>query len=44
MAEGSGIFGTRHIKDAPLTKLTKKNEVFLWSEDCERSFQELNHR
>jgi hypothetical protein len=28
---------------APLTKLTKKNEVFLWSEDCERSFQKLKH-
>jgi hypothetical protein len=28
---------------APLTKLTKKNEVFLWTEDCERSFQELKH-
>jgi hypothetical protein len=29
---------------APLTKLTKKNEEFLWSEDCEKSFQELKHR
>jgi len=29
---------------APLTKLTKKNEAFIWSEDCERSFQELKHR
>jgi hypothetical protein len=29
---------------APLTKLTRKNKVFFWSEDCERSFQELNHR
>jgi hypothetical protein len=29
---------------APLTKLTKKNEVFFWSKDCERGFQELKHR
>jgi hypothetical protein len=29
---------------APLTKLTKKNEAFIWSKDCERSFQELKHR
>jgi hypothetical protein len=29
---------------APLTKLTKKNEAFIWSDDCERSFQELKHR
>jgi len=29
---------------APLTKLTKKNEAFIWSGDCERSFQELKHR
>jgi hypothetical protein len=29
---------------APLTKLTKKNEAFIWPEDCERSFQELKHR
>jgi hypothetical protein len=29
---------------APLTKLTKKNEAFIWLEDCERSFQELKHR
>jgi hypothetical protein len=29
---------------APLTKLIKKNEEFLWSEDCEQSFQELKHR
>jgi hypothetical protein len=28
----------------PLTKLTKKNEVFFWVEDYERSFQELKHR
>jgi hypothetical protein len=31
-------------KLAPLTKLTKKNETFIWSEDCERSFQEQKHR
>jgi hypothetical protein len=28
---------------APLTKLTKKNEAFIWSEDCEIRFQELKH-
>jgi hypothetical protein len=26
---------------APLTKLTRKNEKFQWSEECEQSFQEL---
>jgi hypothetical protein len=26
---------------APLTRLTKKNEKFQWSEECEQSFQEL---
>lgn len=26
---------------APLTKLTKKNEKFVWSSECEQSFQDL---
>src|SRR5262249_24515067 len=39
----------RFIKDfsslaSPLTKLTKKDSKFVWSEDCERSFQELKAR
>ena len=28
---------------APLTRLTRKNEKFQWSEECEQSFQELNN-
>jgi hypothetical protein len=28
----------------PLTRLTKKNEKFQWSEECEQSFQELKQR
>ena len=28
----------------PLTKLTKKGVKFEWSDDCERSFQELKKR
>lgn len=27
-----------------MTKLTWKNEKFVWSEKCERSFQELKNR
>ena len=39
----------RCIKDfakiaTPLTKLTRKNERFIWSEKCEESFQELKKR
>src|SRR5262249_8761447 len=35
----------RFIRDfstlaSPLTNLTRKNEKFVWSEECERSFQE----
>lgn len=29
---------------APLTKLTKKSEKFIWSTKCECSFQELKDR
>ena len=29
---------------APLTRLTRKNENFQWSEECEQSFQELKQR
>jgi hypothetical protein len=29
---------------APLTRLTRKNEKFQWSEECEQSFQELKQR
>jgi len=29
---------------SPLTKLTRKDVKFVWSEDCERSFQELKTR
>ena len=29
---------------APLTKLTRKNVPFVWTEECERSFQELKAR
>jgi hypothetical protein len=29
---------------APLTRLTKKNKKFQWSEECEQSFQELKQR
>jgi hypothetical protein len=28
----------------PLTRLTKKNEKFQWSDECEQSFQELKQR
>ena len=28
----------------PLTQLTRKNHKFLWTEACERSFQELKER
>ena len=28
----------------PLTRLTKKNEKFQWSDECEASFQELKRR
>jgi hypothetical protein len=29
---------------APLTRLTMKNEKFLWIDECEQSLQELKHR
>lgn len=29
---------------SPLTKLTRKNEKFIWNEKCEESFQELKKR
>ena len=29
---------------APLTKLTRKNEPFNWSDECKKSFQELKTR
>ncbi|KAJ8899271.1 hypothetical protein K2173_017306 [Erythroxylum novogranatense] len=29
---------------APLTKLLRKNVVFRWSEECQKSFEELKHR
>jgi hypothetical protein len=28
----------------PLTRLTRKNQPFAWTEDCEASFQEMKHR
>ena len=28
----------------PLTKLTRKNEKFVWNEKCDQSFQELKRR
>ncbi|KAL8103706.1 hypothetical protein AgCh_028053 [Apium graveolens] len=39
----------RFVKDfskiaSPLTKLTRKNEKFIWMEKCEESFQELKRR
>ncbi|XP_074377721.1 putative mitochondrial protein AtMg00860 [Apium graveolens] len=39
----------RFVKDfakiaTPLTKLTRKNEGFVWTEKCEESFQELKKR
>ena len=39
----------RFVKDfskiaTPLTKLTRKNEKFVWNEKCEESFQELKQR
>ncbi|KAL8149186.1 hypothetical protein AgCh_006264 [Apium graveolens] len=39
----------RFVKDfakiaTPLTKLTRKNERFVWTEKCEESFQELKKR
>ncbi|KAL8093525.1 hypothetical protein AgCh_035410 [Apium graveolens] len=39
----------RFVKDfmkiaSPLTKLTRKNEKFVWTEKCEGSFQELKRR
>ncbi|XP_075523967.1 uncharacterized protein LOC142556391 [Primulina tabacum] len=30
--------------DVPLTKLTQKNSKFIWSEDCEKSFQTLKEK
>ena len=29
---------------APLTQLTRKNAKFVWTEECEKSFQELKQR
>ena len=29
---------------APLTQLTRKNAKFIWTEECEKSFQELKQR
>ena len=29
---------------APMTRLTKKNQRFVWSEQCEESFEELKKR
>ncbi|XP_028057292.1 uncharacterized protein LOC114261251 [Camellia sinensis] len=29
---------------APITKLTRKNVKFIWTDDCERAFQELKQR
>src|SRR3954470_23601134 len=29
---------------APLTRLTRKGIPFLWTEDCEKSFEELKRR
>ena len=39
----------RFVKDfakkaTPLTKLTRKNEKFIWNEKCEESFQKLKKR
>ena len=39
----------RFIKDfskiaAPMTRLTKKNHKFVWSDQCEESFEELKKR
>ena len=39
----------RFVKDfakiaTPLTKLTRKSEKFIWSEECDRSFRELKER
>jgi len=31
-------------KTMPLTQLTQKGQVFMWTEKCENSFQELNLR
>ena len=31
------------VTAAPLNKLTKKNTVFEWSEDCEESFNKIKH-
>nr|KYP47178.1 hypothetical protein KK1_031202 [Cajanus cajan] len=28
----------------PFTQLTRKNHPFIWMEECERSFQELNEK
>ena len=29
---------------APLTQLTRKNAKFVWTEECEKSFQEIKQR
>ena len=34
------VEGFSHIA-APLTQLTRKNAKFVWTEECEKSFQEL---
>ena len=39
----------RFVKDfskiaTPLTKLTRKNEKYVWNDKCEESFQELKQR
>ncbi|KAJ8761995.1 hypothetical protein K2173_006597 [Erythroxylum novogranatense] len=36
--EGFSIIAT------PLTKLLRKNQKFVWSDECQRSFEELKHR
>ncbi|XP_074355559.1 putative mitochondrial protein AtMg00860 [Apium graveolens] len=46
---GLAGFYRRFVKDftkiaTPLTKLTWKNERFIWTEKCEESFQELKKR
>ena len=37
------VEGFSHIA-VPLTQLTRKNAKFVWTEECEKSFQELKQK
>ena len=39
-----GLLRGSHTIASPLTKLTRKEVRFVWSEECEASFRELKER